>query len=302
MTKWGFQPIDTYERVEYASQTSCCVCDGGNRFDAEFCRHCRAPLALTLQTDPKKSPPQLVAVVGPPRVGKTVYLGMLTDILSRQQGALQVLARGAFSVSLQQQSMSALARRQFPPGTPVDPEGWNWVHFEVSNSPRRRPEQYVMPDISGEAFLQEVERGHGAPVIRAFLSKCSAALVLVDAEALEQGDQEPDFLAMKTVSYLVEMNRHRRKGWPARPVAIVFAKSDQSELCFDDPEEYARTHTPGLWRQCKERLSRHRFFSTSVIGACAPLHIRGEVTSMPLRIEPRGVEEPFIWIAKQLTK
>jgi len=114
MTQWSTVPLQSLDLAQYAVQVECYVCDGGNRFDAEFCRHCRAPLTLAFQARKQKSQPQLLAVLGGPNVGKTCYVGMLTDMLSRQPSGLQMLAHGAFSVSLQQQTISALARRRFP--------------------------------------------------------------------------------------------------------------------------------------------------------------------------------------------
>jgi energy-coupling factor transporter ATP-binding protein EcfA2 len=302
MTKWGLQPMESFALVDYARQLYCHVCDGGNRFDSEFCRHCRAPLALTYQADGRKRPLHLIAVLGAPGCGKSVFLGMLTDILSRRQATLQILARGAFSVSLQQQSLSSLACRQFPPPTPQDPEGWNWMHCEVSGANRKRRLEIVMPDISGEAFVQELEHNRSVPVIRAFLGKCTGAILLVDSEAAERGDQNQDFLAMKFASYLLELNTDRKKGWPVRPVAVVFTKTDESDACCDDPTEFARTRTPGLWRHCQERLQRHRFFAATVVGACAQLDFGEERVSIPLRIEPRGVVEPFLWLVEHYGK
>jgi hypothetical protein len=301
MTTWGVQTMQSFELVGGAREKPCFICQHGNRPGDEFCRHCHAPLALTVQAEQQKSPPCLVAAAGAPGVGKTVYLGMLTDILSRQHGALQILARGALSVTLQQQTMSALARCKFPPPTPADPEHWNWVHCEVLNTARKTSRPYLLPDFPGEVFLEEVEHRQQVPVLHAFLSKCAAAMIFVGVDALERGQQEQDFLAMKSVSYLIEQNSHRRKGWPARPLALVFTKADQSEACFDDPQEYARINTPGLYRQCREQLGRYRFFATSVIGACAPLQVLDRILSIPLRIEPRGVEAPFAWIVEQLS-
>lgn len=296
---WGTQRIEAYDT--FGSEANCYVCDGGNRANSEYCVHCRAPLSLSAQTnDRKKKPPTLIAVLGAPAAGKTAYLGMLTDILSRQLGSTQMLARGAFSVSLQQASINALSQRHFPEPTPPDPEGWNWVHCEVSGPRRKKPIDLVLPDISGDAFLSELEHPSSVPVIQAFLQKCSAAMLLIDADRLEQGDQGPDFAAMKIVSYLSELPADKKNDWTKRPVAIVFTKADRSPSCFDDPHEYGQRSTPGFWRQCQERLGRQQVFATSVVAATLEARMYGETVRLPLRIEPRGTVEPFEWILNEL--
>ena len=108
MSVKGVLPMDSYRLAQYSVQVPCFICDGGNSFDAEVCRHCQAPMALAHQANLRKTPPQLVAAIGSADAGKTVYLGMLTDMLSRGYDVLQLLARGAFSVSLQQLTMTAL--------------------------------------------------------------------------------------------------------------------------------------------------------------------------------------------------
>ena len=70
---------------------------------------------------------------------------------------LQLLARGAFSVSLQQMTMSALANCEFPGKTPNEPDRWNWIHCQVRLSKKRNPAELIMPDLSGEAILEEVD-------------------------------------------------------------------------------------------------------------------------------------------------
>lgn len=301
MRKLALQRMETYDLVKYASQTPCYICDGDNCFDKAFCRHCGAPLALALQSEGQKKPPHMIAVVGTPGAGKTAYLGMLTDILSRQHGSLQILARGAFSVSLQQNSICALAAHRFPDQTPQNPEGWNWVHCEVRGLPKKRNVDVVLPDVSGESFLAELEHPSSIRIIREFLKKCSAAMLLVDTDRLERGDQGPDFTAMKIVSYLSELAPDRKKGWAKRPVAVVFTKADRSSSCFDDPEHYGRQTTPGLWRQCQERLERHRVFATTLVGASVEVRSQGETVTLPLRVEPRGVAQPFEWLVDQLS-
>ena len=85
--------MESYDLAAYAVEVHCSICDGGNSFDAERCRHCQAPLALTYQAEGnRKAAPKMVGLLGPPGCGKTVYLGTLADMLSRQAGPLQMLA------------------------------------------------------------------------------------------------------------------------------------------------------------------------------------------------------------------
>ena len=73
-------------------------------------------------TRPSRSTaPLMFAALGPSGVGKTVYLGMLLDMLSRQPKELQLSARGGFSVTLQQTTLAALSRCEFPSKTPSEP-------------------------------------------------------------------------------------------------------------------------------------------------------------------------------------
>lgn len=300
MINRGFQAIETYQLLENGGLVHCYVCDAGNLTNSDFCCACKAPMGLGYRPDKKKPRPKLVAVLGAPASGKTVYLGLLTDVLSRQHGALQILARGAFSVSLQHQAMLALARHRFPPRTPAA-GNWNWVHCEVSGLAKRQSVELVLPDFSGEAFLDEVEQTPEKSMIRSFLDRCSAAIILVDCEQLERGNQEPDILSMKMLAYLLELNDDPKNGWARRPLAFVFSKSDQSEACSRAPVEFASQYTPGLTRLCNDKLKRSQFFSTTAVGSCAQFKLRGEPVSVPLRIEPRGVVEPFVWLVDQLT-
>ncbi len=258
MSGKGVLPMDSYRLVQYSVQVPCFICEGGNSFDAELCRHCQAPMALAHQAGIQKTTPQLVATIGSADAGKTVYLGMLTDMLSRRNDELQLLARGAFSVTLQQITMAALSACEFPEKTPNEPDRWNWVHCQIKSARKRHPIELVMPDLSGEAILEEIDHPHTYPVIRAFLSKCAGVLILVDAARLEEGEKDQDFFAMKMMTYLSEMDGDSKTGWPSRPISLIFTKADQCESCFQNPEEYAQKHAPGLWHHCQERFRRHQ--------------------------------------------
>jgi hypothetical protein len=296
MSRPGVMPMESYRLAQYAVQVPCYICEGGNNFDAELCRHCQAPMALSHQAHTQNIKPQMIATLGSADAGKTVYLGMLTDILSRQNDDLQLLARGAFSVSLQQMTVSALADCEFPTKTPNEPDRWNWVHCQVKSRQWRSPVELIMPDLPGEAIFEEVDHPHTYPVIHAFLSKCSGVLILVDAMRLEQGEKDQDFFAMKLLSYLCEMDTNPKSGWGNRAIGLIFTKADQCSSCFRDPADFARKHAPGLWQHCYERIKRHRFFASGVAGACAYKWELGGRKQIPLRIEPRGVVDPFAWL------
>lgn len=303
MVKEGILPLDSYRLAQYSVQVPCYICTGPNTFDCESCRHCGAPMALTHQANTQKICPKTIAAIGTSGVGKTVYLGMLMDILSRQPGDLQLLARGAFSISLQQNTVAALARCEVPAKTPSEPERWNWVHCQLRSSKHRRPAELIMPDLAGEALIEEVDHPNTFPVIRSLLSKCSGVLLLVDAAKLSDGTHGQDYFTMKLLSYLLELDDDPRNGWRQRPVAVVFTKADVNESCFEDPANFARHHTTGVWQLCHERFNDHGFFATSVAGGCVQrLLPDGTRASVPLRVEPRGVTVPFQWLVQRIWK
>lgn len=293
-------PLDSYRLAQYSVQAPCYICGGGNTFDAELCRHCQAPMALAHQAATQKIHPQMIAAIGPSGAGKTVYLGMLLDVLSRQCDSMQMLARGAFSVTLQQMTIGALARREFPNKTPNEPDRWNWVHCQIRAPKQKRPIELMMPDMAGEAILHEVDHPHTYPVIRAFLSKCAGVMILVDALQIREGSVEADYFTMKLLSYLVELDDHPKRGWANRPLALVFTKSDQCEECFADPAAFARNHASGLWQHCHERFRHYQFFASGVAGACIQRQTPSGRIAVPLRIEPRGVVEPFQWLVSRI--
>src|SRR5215218_1549907 len=122
MNKGVAVPLESYRLAEYANQLPCYICSRGNTYDAELCRHCFAPMALSHQANCQKIMPKMIAAIGSSGVGKTVYLGMLLDMLSRQPDRMQAVARGAFSITLQQTTLASLSRCEFPNKTPNEPD------------------------------------------------------------------------------------------------------------------------------------------------------------------------------------
>ncbi len=302
MMEQGTVPLDSYRLARHAVPLPCHICGEGNTHDAELCRRCCAPMALAHQAATQKVPPQMVATIGPSGVGKTVYLGMLIDMLSRQPERMQLLTRGAFSINLQQATASALARGEFPAKTPTEPDRWNWVHCQLRSPRHRRTLELIMPDMAGEALLHEVDHPHTYEVIRALLAKCSGVLLMIDAPRLQQSTLDQDYFTMKLLNYLLELDPHPRHGWSRRPVGLVFMKADECEDCFANPRAYAQAHAGGLWQLCRERFKLTEFFAAGVAGGCAWKLTRHGRLRVPLRIEPRGIVEPFEWLVEQLGK
>lgn len=309
MTRGVALPLDSYRLAQYSVGVPCYICGDDNSHDAELCRHCSAPMALAHQARAQSVLPRMIATIGGSGAGKTVYLGMLLDMLSRQPERLQMLARGAFSITLQQVTVAALAQCQFPQKTPSEADRWNWVHCQVRALKQKQPAELIMPDVAGEAIVEEIEHPFSHRAIRDLLVKCSGAMLLVDAQRLQEGSVDQDFFTMKLLCYLSELTEvkpsaRRSKGpapWRERPVAVIFTKADECERCFEDPSAYAQQHVPGLWQYCRERFNDVRYFASGVAGACAVRNLPYEGRRrVPLRIEPRGIVEPFEWLAAQL--
>ena len=304
-------PMESFRLAQYAVEVPCYVCDGGNAFDAELCRHCHAPMALVKQAGKQQQivAPEVLATLGASGAGKTVYLGMLMDMLSRRQGNIQLSARGAFSISLQQRTMAALSRCEFPEKTPNEPDRWNWVHARAQMKGKHEFD-VIMPDMAGEAIVAEADHPTSFPVVRSMLTKATSVLFLFDAYRISEGDSDQDFVAMKVLNYLSELapapqlkpKKARRKNSDVvgPKLAIVFTKSDQCDACYENPLQFAEKHIPGVFQLCAERFPSHQFFSTSVAGTCATRRAYSNVRErIPLRVEPRGITEPVEWILEQ---
>ena len=301
MTKSAIQPLESYRLAQYVVPIRCHICDSDNTVDAEFCSHCLAPMGLAHQVANAKVMPRMIGVLGAASVGKTVYLGMLMDMLSRQPHRIQLLARGAFSITLQQTTLSALSRCEFPKKTPNEPDRWNWVHCQIRRPKQRLPVELVMPDMAGEAVLEEVDHPHTFRVVQSYLKKSTGAIILIDAMKVKEGNRDQDYFTMKLATYLSELNGNPTSGWSQRPVALIFSKADQCDECRDDPEAYAREHATGLWQTCKERFKNHKFFASGIAGSCGwrESMTEGRV-QVPLRIEPHGIVEPFEWMLDRI--
>jgi hypothetical protein len=280
----------------------CLICETGNQMDSMVCSACGAPMALIQEALTQERDPCILTVLGDSNVGKTVYLGVLLDMLSKRIDGYDAVPKGAYSVNLQHTVISYLAARHFPPKTAVEVDEWHWAYYQVAGRTKKSDiYDLVMPDMAGEALAAEVASPKTFTVIRSLLEKSAGALLLVDGALAAAGSAQPDFFALKLMTYLDGVLACKRGQKISTPVAIVLSKADYSPDCFDDPRGFARTNLNRLWNMCEARFSSFEFFATSVVGSLGyGTDEYDNVIPYPLHIAPRGVLEPFEWVLKKL--
>jgi len=280
----------------------CLICESRNQRDALTCSTCYAPMALIHEAVAQERDPCIITVIGDSNVGKTVYLGVLLDMLSKRANEFDAVPKGAYSVNLPHTVISYLGSRRFPPKTAMEVDTWLWAYYQVSRR-EEDPQIYdlVMPDMAGEAVAAEVAAPSTFTVIRSLLEKSSAAVVLVDAALAGVGSPQPDFFALKLMTYLdgiVSTNSRKRS---KTPVAVVLSKADYCPECFDNPRAFAQTNLNRLWNICETRFENFDFFATSVVGSLAYGSDEDEnVIPYPLHVAPHGILEPFEWVLSKL--
>ncbi|WP_165224504.1 TRAFAC clade GTPase domain-containing protein [Aquisphaera insulae] len=290
--------------TEYNRQQSsqgCPLC-GGHIYEGEPCAACFLPYKVTESIRSRTTPPRFVVVLGPTGVGKTVYLGMLLDLLSRGATGLRGLSRSPFSLALHRNLILALERQRFPEKTPVETDRWQWIHCEILPAKGRSAVDIVTPDVAGEAVTEEMEDPGSHKTIRALMSCCAGVVILMDLVQVVADGQAQEIFAMQLVSYLEALRPGRKKGRKVDvPVAVVFTKADLLDDGIADPVAFAKGNVPGLYGQCQARLERVTYYASGVAGSSAKVvDDSGRESLVPLRVEPRGIIEPFAWMVGQL--
>jgi hypothetical protein len=280
-----------------------CVCCHQESFDhTGFCTQCQAPLDLSRTAEKRGQPFHFVSVLGASGAGKTVFIGMLLDILSKGCRGIQGLPNNSFSVAIQQQTINALESRRFPEKTPSEADGWQWVHCEVSTEAKRNNYlDIITPDFAGEAISTELEHPGTYAAIRSVIYQSRAILMLIDSLAVRDSGRDEDFFAMKLASYIHNLRTSqagaKAKGKPKFPFAIVLTKSDSCPEALADPTRFATDNMPGFCKYLQRNFSNYQFFAASAVGAAAMLvDHRGYFRQIPLHIEPCGITEPLEWI------
>jgi hypothetical protein len=279
---------------------ACPLC-GEPTYEGNACSTCFLPFKVIESIQSRPSLPRFVGVLGTTGVGKTVYLGMLLDLLSRGECGLHGLARSPFTLTLHRKLILALERQRFPEKTPIESDRWDWIHCEISAGKRKAPYEVVAPDVAGEAVVGELESQGTYKTIRALIGRCAGLVILVDLVPIVADGKGQELFAMQLISYLDELKPRKRNRKIDVPVAIVFTKTDLCDEPIRDPESFARANTSALYGQCRARLERFSFYFSGVAGSTGRLiDQNGQEMLVPLRVEPRGIVEPFAWMVNQL--
>ena len=290
------------KQVELPSSTTCLICETNNAPDALLCEECDAPMAIVQDAVAQERRPQIVSVIGESNVGKTVYLGFLLDMLAQRASDFEAVPKGAYSVDLQQSVITHMAQRQFPPKTPMEADQWYWAYYQVR---RRRPNaqwvDLIMPDMAGESLAAEVATPKTFRVINNLLNKSVSMLLLLDAALAANGSTQPDFFALKMLSYIDSLNSAKGRKRIKTPIAVLLCKADHCPDCFDNPTDFVKANLNRTWNLCESRFDNVAFFATSVVGSLgyAVSQDQEHVTPIPLHTALRGVIEPFEWIIDQ---
>jgi len=279
----------------------CVGCDTMMSHDDPFCPECHTPAEITRSVVTRGAQPHFISVVGPSNAGKTVYLGLLLDVLCGGARHLKGVPNGAFSIGLQEQVIAALQEHRFPEKTPNESDRWKWLHCVVTDSSRRQPKQvdFVAPDFAGEAIAAELEHPGTYPAVAHVIRRTAAFLLLCDSVEVRDNGPKEDLFAMKLGSYisqqqnLAEISRSRDLT-PA--IAIVFTKSDTCPEADVNPRRFMANNMPRFMDYCQQNFPRHEVFSASVVGSSAVLsNDIGAVARVPFHVQPRGVIEPLHW-------
>ena len=190
--------VKTPESNAPVSKVSCACCGEETVNRGGYCGFCYVPLEVSRSVESRGEPAKFISVLGASGAGKTVYLGFLLDILTKGTRDLRGLPNGAFSVAVQQQTITALQHRRFPEKTPSESDSWQWVHCEITQ--KKKPKEFfdlVTPDFAGEAIAMEIERPKSYPTIRTVARKSEALLILFDSQRVRDAGRDEDFFGMK---------------------------------------------------------------------------------------------------------
>jgi hypothetical protein len=287
----------------------CVVCGNQILLSGHSCPNCRTPVAVSksvAKQDPRKKS-KLFSVLGASGAGKTVYLGMLLDMLGKGTHGLRGIPNGSFSMAVQDQTISALENRRFPEKTPSESDLWNWIHCEAFHQHRDKLRlDLVTPDVAGEVLAQEIEHVGSSATITHLAMFSDSIMILLDSTSIRDESSAEDSFAIKLVDYIARQQtkvHDERRGKVRLPIAFVLTKTDICPEAEYSTLQFAQTNLPGLYEFCRRHYQSFEFFPASVVGTTwTDFDEDGNCVSVPLHVQPRGIIEPLQWALGKLEK
>ncbi len=285
------------------SDLDCACCDQPLPSTGDYCPECETPTTLSNAVAARGGKQDFISVLGASNAGKTVYLGLLLDILSKGTDAFRGTATSAFSIDLQEQVVTALERRMFPDKTPTEADAWKWLHCEISMAKKKSTEHVdlISPDFAGEAIAMEINQAGLYPAIGHVVRKSTGLMILCDSLRVRDEGSAEDLFGMKLASYIA--SQHGLANGASSPkrqgpsVAVVFTKCDGCPEAMEDPASFAANNAPRMFEYCRRTFRNHNFFAASVAGSSGVVaDSSGRQSRMPFHIQPQGVLEPLRWI------
>ncbi len=291
----------------WLSDLYCVTCHTQLIASGRACPTCGTPMQVSKSFRNQGYRGKLITVLGASSAGKTVYLGMLMDMLSKSHNGLRGVPNGSFSMDIQDETIRAFENRRFPEKTPSEADHWNWVHCEAfdERNPKRRVE-IITPDVAGEVLAFELENPNSSVTIRSLITNTNGMIILLDSQQVRDAARAVDVFGTKLIAYIADLHTRpvgERRKQVRLPIAFVLTKTDGCREAGADAVKFARSNLMGLTQYCEQKLASFRFFSASVVGSTmSVLDDYGAEYQAPLHIQPRGIIEPLDWILGQLEK
>ncbi len=291
----------------WLSDLYCVTCHAQLIASGRACPTCQTPLQVSKSFRNQGYGGKLVSVLGASSAGKTVYLGMLLDMLSKGYDGIRGIPNGSFSMEIQDETIRAFENRRFPEKTPSEVDKWNWVHCEAfdERKPKRRVE-IITPDVAGEVLALELEHPNSSTTVRSLITNSDGMIILLDSQQVRDDARTVDVFGTKLAAYIADLhtrqiNERRKK--VRLPIAFVLTKSDGCREAAEDVDSFVKTNLPGLTQYCEQKMWACDFFSASVVGSTmSVIDAQGIEYQAPLHIQPRGIVEPLEWVLSQLEK
>lgn len=240
-----------------------------------------------------------ITLLGVGRTGKTVYLGVLFDILRRWQGRdLTFRPYGDETITMMTDIMNTLALRRWPSPTPQDKVFPFRAQVRYSSGGRTRHYKIFMPDYAGdetEQFQKGAEEPllHKSPFFRQVVES-DAVILVADGAILSGGNKSRikvhENNLMAAVSRLVDVKGGRR-GKIAAPVAIMITKAD----LYAPGHPLVLDRLKDLVALCEETCKNFAVFEVSSVGAV-------DGNGDPLaQLLPERVVDPVLWLLVRLS-